>query len=94
MLFRSLVWVPNAFSSNNDGLNDTWGIVPVFVKEYNMKVYNRWGQIVYETSDKKDDWNGDYKGRTAFDEVLVWIVTYTGWDQKVYYKKGTLTILN
>ncbi len=89
-----LLWVPNAFSSNNDGLNDTWGIVPVFVKEYNMKVYNRWGQIVFETSDKKSDWNGDYKGKTPFDEVLVWIVTYTGWDKKVYYKKGTLTILN
>ncbi len=89
-----LLWVPNAFSSNNDGLNDTWGIVPVFVKEYNMKVYNRWGQLVFETNDKKNDFNGDYKGRTAFDEVLVWIVTYTGWDHKIYYKKGTLTILN
>ncbi len=89
-----LLWVPNAFSSNNDGINDTWGIVPVFVKEYNMKVYNRWGQIVFETDDKKKDWNGDYKDRTAFDEVLVWIVTYTGWDNRVYYKKGTLTILN
>ncbi len=89
-----LLWVPNAFSSNNDGLNDTWGIVPVFVKDYNMKVYNGWGQLVFESTDKKNDWNGDYKGRTPFDEVLVWIVTYSGWDNRVYYKKGTLTILN
>lgn len=89
-----LLWVPNAFSSNNDGINDTWGIVPVFVREYNMKVYNRWGQLVFETDNKKNDWNGDYKGRTPFDEVLIWIVTYTGWDDRVYYKKGTVTILN
>jgi gliding motility-associated-like protein len=89
-----LLWVPNAFSSNNDGLNDTWGIVPVFVKEYQMRVYNRWGQIVFESKDKHQDWDGTYNGRTAFDEVLVWIVEYTGWDNRVYYKHGTLTILN
>lgn len=89
-----LVWVPNAFSSNGDHINDTWGVVPVFVKEYKMRVYNRWGQLVFESDDKHKDWDGTFNGRTAFDEVLVWIVTYTGWDDNVYYKHGTLTILN
>ena len=64
------------------------------LKQFHLIIYNRWGQIVFETDDKKKDWNGDYKDKTAFDEVLIWVVTYTGWDNRVYYKKGTLTILN
>lgn len=89
-----LLHVPNAFTSNGDRLNDTWGIVPVFVKEYRMQVYNRWGQKIFETDDKKNDWEGFVKGLTPNDNVFIWQVVYTGWDEKVYNQKGTITLLN
>lgn len=88
------LWVPNAFTENRDVLNDSWGIVPVFVKTYDMKVFNRWGQKVWETQNKKQQWDGMVNGKRPQDAVFAWYVVFTGWDNKTYQMKGTVTILH
>lgn len=89
-----LVFVPNAITSNGDNLNDVFGWSDVFVKNFNIKVYNRWGEKVYETSDKNAGWSGVYKqSDIEYSNVYFWIVSYKGWDNLVYYDHGTLTIL-
>ncbi len=88
-----LLHVPNAFTKNNDLLNDTWGFVPVFVKTYHMQVYNRWGQKVFDSKDKHQDWDGNYLEETKGTEVFIWQVTYTGWDRSSHYQKGTVTVI-
>src|SRR5690606_10946412 len=40
--------IPNAFTPNGDGMNDTWRLVPAFVKDYHLKVFNRWGEGIWE----------------------------------------------
>lgn len=88
------LWVPNAFTRNNDNLNDSWGTVPLFVRNYHMRVYDRWGQKVWESTDKKRQWNGEINGRQAQDGVYAWYVIFDGWDNKTYRMKGTVTILH
>ncbi|MEX0965982.1 MAG: gliding motility-associated C-terminal domain-containing protein [Bacteroidia bacterium] len=87
-----LLYVPNAFTPNDDDINDDWGIKPVFVKSYEIKVYNRWGQLVYESQNKRAQWKGDYRRTAAFHGVYVYLITYTGWDDSIHYRKGTVTV--
>ena len=88
-----LLHVPNAFSKNYDGLNETWGFVPVFVKTYHMQVYTRWGEKVFDSENKHQDWDGNYINDSKGQEVYIWQVTYTGWDRSTHYQRGTVTVI-
>ncbi|MFN7312824.1 MAG: gliding motility-associated C-terminal domain-containing protein [Bacteroidota bacterium] len=89
-----LLHVPNAFTPNNDNNNDTWGISPVFVKEYSLKVYDRWGRLVFETTDKNQQMTGlDQNGNTLPNDVYAYVVTYSGFDGSFKQRTGNLTIL-
>ncbi len=88
-----LLHVPNAFTRNQDGLNEVWGISDVFVKDYRLLVYNRWGEKLLDTNDKNFQWDGYFRVDDPHDNVLIWYVVYTGWDETTHTQKGTLTIL-
>ena len=90
-----LVFVPNAFSPLNfDNINDNFGWSDVFVKDFEIRIFNRWGEKLFQSTDKNGIWTGDSK-ETGLKEsgVYVWIVVYTGWDNSRHIKKGTVTIL-
>ena len=88
-----LLHVPSAFTPDGNNINDIWGYMPVFVKDFNMKVFNRWGEKVFETDYKGEQWDGSFLGTEPFENVFIWIATYTGWDNNRYHQKGTVTIL-
>lgn len=89
-----LLWVPNAVTSNDDWLNDDFGWSDVFVFDFNMKIFNRWGEKVFETTDKNARWDGkSVNSELKESTVYVWIATYTGWDRSFHTQKGTVTIL-
>ncbi|MBL7811125.1 MAG: gliding motility-associated C-terminal domain-containing protein [Bacteroidetes bacterium] len=88
------LWVPSGITINGDKLNDVWGTVPVFVRNYHMRVYNRWGQKVWETTDKKQQWDGNVNGTQPEDGVFAWYVEFDGWDDKHYRMTGTVTLLH
>lgn len=88
-----LLHVPNAFTINGDSLNEVWNVVPVFVKDYHIKVFNRWGEKVWETTNKKELWKGIYREHDPFMNVFIWQTEYTGWDHSRNFKHGYVTIL-
>jgi gliding motility-associated-like protein len=88
-----LLYAPNAYTENGDGLNDVYHLVPVFVKDYHLQIYNRWGERIFETYDKKEGFNSLYKGESVKGDVYFYIVNYTGWDESKYIKKGNFTLL-
>lgn len=88
------VYIPNAFTDNDDSLNDAWSIHHVFVKDYSLKIYNRWGQLVFESNDKNTHWKGEgISGNKEQVDVYVYVITYTGWEDSFHLEKGNVTLL-
>ena len=88
------VWVPNAITRNSDGRNDVWGTFPLFVREYNMKVFNRYGEKIWESTYKKNQWDCIYQAEEIPDGVYAWYLTFSGWNEKEYRKTGVVHVLH
>lgn len=87
------MYAPNAFTCNQDNLNDGFLIQGVFVKQFEMRIFNRWGETVYETTDMNAAWDGNFKGTPAPSDVYVYIVTGYGRKGKFTTLKGNVTLL-
>ena len=89
------IYVPSAFTPNNDGLNDIFkASFGEDVTEFKLEVYNRWGQIVFKTNDIRKGWDGNIKGYKQSNGVYVWILKYkTVTDSKEQMMKGTVTLI-
>jgi gliding motility-associated-like protein len=88
-----IVYCPNAYTENGDGLNDEFLTLPVFVKDFHLQIYNRWGERIFETRNKKEGFNGKYRGNEIQNDVYFYLVSYTGWDSSLHTLKGNFTIL-
>ena len=58
----SLIYVPNTFTPNNDGINDQFVINPANISSYNIIIYDRWGKQVYNSTDQYKYWTGTTEG--------------------------------
>ncbi|MCB2222186.1 MAG: gliding motility-associated C-terminal domain-containing protein [Bacteroidetes bacterium] len=91
------VLAPTAFSPNGDGLNDKFEIhgLGTDLKAYDLTIYNRFGDIVFETDNPETNWNGLYlnTGEPMPTEVYIWVakLSYTGGESII--DKGTVTLL-
>jgi gliding motility-associated-like protein len=88
-----IVYTPNAFTANGDGLNDTYQWVPVFVKEFKIQIYDRYGERIFETNNKNEAWDGKYKNAPCQEAVYFYILRYTGWDGSDESQSGNFTLL-
>ena len=87
--------VPNAFTPNNDGRNDLlYPLNAVKAEQLDFKVFNRWGQLVFQTKNWKVGWDGTIKGSPQAPGVYVWFLTYVDRDTKEARKmKGTAVLI-
>jgi gliding motility-associated-like protein len=89
------VYIPNGFTPNNDGKNDLFkasGTEAVTV--FNLKVFERNGQIVFETNDKNRGWDGTLKGVSMPSAVFVYLLSYKDiYSDKLHIRKGTLVLI-
>jgi gliding motility-associated-like protein len=58
-----LLYIPSAFTPNGDGLNDSFGVKGEGIKSVNLQIYNRIGELVFESDDMQAFWDGTYKGK-------------------------------
>lgn len=90
---KPLVHVPNAFTPNTDFINDSWYVSDIFVRDFRLKVFNRWGQLVFETTDKNQKWDAkDLKGNHVPDDVYIYLINYDGWDNLMHTVSGNVTV--
>lgn len=95
----SLLEIPNVFTPNEDGANDYFQVKALSLKSFSGRIMNRWGRVVYEWTDPKTmekGWNGKYMndGQPAPSGTYYYIISATGWDDKVYkgrINKGTIS---
>ena len=69
-----LFYVPNGFTPDGDGLNDVFRAYGdgIDLSNYSMQIFDRWGELMFETSNASNGWNGTYKGKLAEAGTYVW----------------------
>lgn len=85
------VYVPNAFSPNDDGLNDVFKPVldVEMVNQYHLSIYNKWGQRLFETSNPEIGWKGD---RHPIG-VYLYVIKYSNKIDKIFNMQGTVSLI-
>ncbi|MFI5221771.1 MAG: T9SS type B sorting domain-containing protein [Bacteroidia bacterium] len=87
------IFVPNAFTPNGDGKNETFFPVVRNVKSLHFEIYNRWGELLFETSQMNKGWDGTFQNSFVQPDVFVYRITYTGLNDEVNVLKGNVTLL-
>ncbi|KYG82227.1 hypothetical protein AWN68_15405 [Roseivirga echinicomitans] len=72
------IFIPNAFSPNNDGVNDVFEPITDCDLAYSMQVFNRWGEIIFSKEGKGSGWDGSFKGEKVQDGQYSYVVFYAG----------------
>lgn len=88
----SFLVVPNVFTPNNDLQNDIFRSTSMNVVEWDSRIYNRWGQMVYNSAAPDIMWDGMWNGRPCDDGVYIYTIKAVGGDGKIYDISGTLTL--
>lgn len=85
------LFVPNAFSPNGDGINDTWNIPALAAyASFEVSVYNRWGEKVYHTRNTLKPWDGNLNGKQLPAGVYNYIISFGNKESLI---KGTVMII-
>jgi len=72
----NMLFIPNSFTPNNDGLNDVFLPTGTDISEFNMKIYTRWGQLIFESKSATNGWDGFVEGKRAQNDVYVCRIHY------------------
>ncbi len=92
-LVLPLVDVPTGFSPNGDGINDVVYVKGYGIQKMAFKIFNRWGEKIFETNDISVGWDGRYKGILQEMEVYGYTLSVTFFDGSKDFKKGNITLL-
>ena len=90
------VYVSSAFSPNNDGSNDIYNVYSDHVGAFHMLIFNRWGEIIFESRNKNYFWNGIYREDLMPIGVYPWVIDYQGDSEQYkgpYTMKGSVTVV-
>ncbi len=88
------VFVPTGFTPNGDGLNDVIKPTAVGVQKINyFRIFNRWGEMVFNTTTNERGWDGKVKGTLQGSNVFVWMVSAIDYLGKPIFLKGTVTLI-
>jgi gliding motility-associated-like protein len=85
--------VPNAVTANGDGLNDVFKWVPVFLKDFNISIYNRWGQEIFRSYEIDKQWDGTFNGSECPQDIYLFKIKYRSCDDNLRYFRGTITLV-
>ncbi len=88
-----MIFVPNIFTPNGDGLNDVLRAKAYFrIDSFELRIYDRWGRHVFASNDILRGWNGTISNQKATPGQYVWTLTYKRND-KLYTQKGTVLLV-
>jgi gliding motility-associated-like protein len=88
------LYIPNAFSPNNDGVNDLFRVIPIGIKTFGyLAVYNKWGQLIYRTTNYHEGWDGRFRGEQLPTATFIYIAQAIDYRGQPMFRKGTVTLL-
>lgn len=87
-------YVPNAFTPNNDGINDVFKpLIKGPLQEYRIEIYNRFGNKVFASTNPQKGWNGQHKNTGQDNAVFVWVCSYRFAGRETVNQKGTVMLI-
>ncbi len=88
--------IPSAFSPDGNGINDVLDIIGLYLTDFDLKIYNRWGEVIFASSNLDHKWDGRYKDVKVQPGVYAYVATYRSSDypQRPKYKvRGSVTVV-
>ena len=88
-------YIPQAFSPNGDGVNDTFKGQGIFIKDFKMSIFDRWGNLIFVTDNVNTAWDGrvNHGADIAQRDVYVYTIVLTDLKNKIHSYKGTVTLV-
>lgn len=88
------LYLPTSFTPNDDGMNETWSIETMGIREIRLEVFDRWGQVIFTTNDKNFEWDGFVNGERVPMGAYTWRVVLITDNDEVVKRSGNLLLLN
>lgn len=94
-LGAGIVWFPNSFTPNSNGLNDNFTGKGIDITYFHLSIFNRWGELVFESEKENNGWNGTFKGTIVEQDVYIWKLAYKTkcTEDKLNTKIGHVTVV-
>jgi gliding motility-associated-like protein len=88
------VYIPSAFTPNNDNLNETFGVVDnVTLQYFSLEIYSKWGESIFKSNDVTQKWDGTFRGKKMPNGLYVWMLNYTNIRGRKFYEQGTVMLI-
>jgi gliding motility-associated-like protein len=87
------VYVPNVFTINGDAINDRLVVGGLFIEEYKINIFDRWGNKVFESNDRDISWDGSFNGKPMPSGVYVYVIEVIGRSKQKVELTGTVTLI-
>lgn len=88
------IYIPDIFTPNGDGINDIIKPICVGISTFKyLKIYNRWGNILFESTDASKGWDGKFRGQVQPSDAYIWLVEGIDTNGKEIRKTGTLNLI-
>ena len=87
------IFIPNAFTPNQNGLNEEFKVFYKNSKGAVLSIYNRWGQLIFTSNNVNKGWDGTFDGNPCQEDVYYYVVDYTNNDDEVKQLKGNITLI-
>ena len=87
------LFMPNAFTPNNDGVNDVIRAVGTNILEFEMLIYDRWGQEIFRSNELKNGWNGFHKDKKVQQGLYNYLIKAVGVNGSNIYKNGNISVM-
>ena len=86
---------PNSFSPNGDNINDVFRVYSTVITSFSMSIFDRWGNLVFESGDVNSYWDGTAKNRkiAAPEDVYIYYIKTTDYNSQEHFYKGRVTLL-
>ncbi|GAB2801982.1 hypothetical protein GCM10027275_55250 [Rhabdobacter roseus] len=90
------LYIPDAFTPNGDGSNDFLDVFGAYFTNFNLKIYNRWGEVIFASDSIEKRWDGTYRGLKVQPGVYAYIVSYSSEDfpeRPPAVERGSVTVI-
>jgi len=90
-----LFYIPNSFSPDGDGINETFSGKGMFINQYEMKIFDRWGNLIFSSNDITIPWNGkaNHSNEVVKSDVYVYSIKITDFKKQIHEYKGIVTLI-